>query len=118
MHSENKERDDSVMPTSSTLLQITEKGVYLVHLQYCRGFGVWLVGFFVCVCLFLKYLFFFIYIYIQNKAGNGCLKPAPPWKEDRIRTGKDTHTPEGRAETFGIKSLENHVTNMTFLESK
>lgn len=81
------------------------------------GFG-WLVGFFVCVCLFLKYLFFFKYIYIQNKAGNGCLKPAPPWKEDRIRTGRDTHTPERRAETFGIKSLENHVTNMTFLESK
>ncbi|XP_054670478.1 alpha-catulin isoform X2 [Grus americana] len=54
----------------------------------------------------------------KNKAGNGCLKPAPPWREDRIRTGTNVHTPERRAETFGIKSLENHVTNMTFLESK
>uniref|UniRef100_A0A8D2M1U8 Catenin alpha like 1 n=1 Tax=Zonotrichia albicollis TaxID=44394 RepID=A0A8D2M1U8_ZONAL len=54
----------------------------------------------------------------KNKAGNGCLKPAPPWKEDRIRTGTNARTPERRVETFGIKSLENHVTNMTFLESK
>ncbi|NXC66230.1 CTNL1 protein, partial [Anhinga anhinga] len=54
----------------------------------------------------------------KNKAGNGCLKPAPPWREERIRTGTNVHTPERRAETFGIKSLENHVTNMTFLESK
>ncbi|XP_021384396.1 alpha-catulin isoform X2 [Lonchura striata] len=54
----------------------------------------------------------------KNKAGNGCLKPAPPWKEDRIRTGTNARIPERRVETFGIKSLENHVTNMTFLESK
>ncbi|XP_074940577.1 alpha-catulin isoform X2 [Phalacrocorax aristotelis] len=54
----------------------------------------------------------------KNKAGNTCLKPAPPWREERIRTGTNAHTPGRRAETFGIKSLENHVTNMTFLESK
>uniref|UniRef100_A0A803VQ36 Alpha-catulin n=2 Tax=Ficedula albicollis TaxID=59894 RepID=A0A803VQ36_FICAL len=54
----------------------------------------------------------------KNKVGNGCLKPAPPWKEDRIRTGTNVRTPERRVDTFGIKSLENHVTNMTFLESK
>ncbi|KAM6086887.1 alpha-catulin [Chlamydotis macqueenii] len=54
----------------------------------------------------------------KNKAGNGYLKPAPPWREDRLRTATNAHTPERRAETFGIKSLENHVTNMTFLESK
>lgn len=57
-------------------------------------------------------------LFIQNKAGNGYLKPAPPWREDRIRSGTNAHAPERRAETFGIKSLENHVTNMTFLESK
>lgn len=54
----------------------------------------------------------------KNKAGNGCLKPAPPWREDRIRIGTNAHTPDRKAETFGIKSLENHVTSMTFLESK
>ncbi|XP_065685852.1 alpha-catulin isoform X2 [Patagioenas fasciata] len=54
----------------------------------------------------------------KNKAGNVCLKPAPPWREDRIRTGSNGHTAERRTETFGIKSLEHHVTNMTFLESK
>ncbi|KAF4790053.1 Alpha-catulin [Turdus rufiventris] len=54
----------------------------------------------------------------KNKVGNDCLKPAPPWKEDRIRTGTNARTPERRVDTFGIKSLENHVTNMTFLESK
>ncbi|NWV79419.1 CTNL1 protein, partial [Dasyornis broadbenti] len=54
----------------------------------------------------------------KNKAGNGCLKPAPPWKEDRIRTGTNARAPERRVDTYGIKSLENHVTNMTFLESK
>lgn len=65
--------------------------------------------------LFLRNL---SYIYTQNKAGNGYLKPAPPWKEDRLRTGTNARTPERRVDTFGIKSLENHVTNMTFLESK
>lgn len=67
------------------------------------------------VCLFSINLWFFS---IQNKAGNGCLKPAPPWRQDRIRTGTNGHTAERRTETFGIKSLEHHVTNMTFLESK
>lgn len=42
MHSENKEHDDSVMPTSSTLLQIAEKGEYLANLQ-C--FQFWVLGF-------------------------------------------------------------------------
>ncbi|NXG51249.1 CTNL1 protein, partial [Psilopogon haemacephalus] len=54
----------------------------------------------------------------KSKSGNGCLKPAPPWREDNIRTGTNAHNPERRAETFGVKTLENHVTNMTFLESK
>lgn len=73
-----------------------------------------MVGWGFCCCLFLRNLFF----NAQNKAGNGCLKPAPPWREDRIRTGTNARTPERKAETFDIKSLENHVTNMTFLESK
>lgn len=34
MHSENKECDDSVMSASSTLLQITEEGKYLLNLHY------------------------------------------------------------------------------------
>ncbi|NXT02872.1 CTNL1 protein, partial [Jacana jacana] len=55
---------------------------------------------------------------LLRKARNGCLKPAPPWREDRIQTGTTAHTPERRTETLGIKSLENHVTNMTFVESK
>lgn len=43
MHSENKECDDSVMSTSSTLLQITEKGEYLLNLYYLKVLGfVWL----------------------------------------------------------------------------
>lgn len=42
VHSENKEHDDSVMPTSSTLLQIAEKGEYLANLQ-C--FQFWVLGF-------------------------------------------------------------------------
>ncbi|XP_064362831.1 alpha-catulin isoform X3 [Dromaius novaehollandiae] len=54
----------------------------------------------------------------KNKAGNSCLKPAPPWTENTVRTGTNAHCPERTAEMFGIKSLENHVTNMTFLESK
>lgn len=54
----------------------------------------------------------------KNKAGNGYLKPAPPWREGRTRTGTNAHTPERRVEMFGIKSLENHLTKMTFLESK
>uniref|UniRef100_A0A803YEI2 Alpha-catulin n=1 Tax=Meleagris gallopavo TaxID=9103 RepID=A0A803YEI2_MELGA len=54
----------------------------------------------------------------KNKAGNGYLKPAPPWKEGRTRTNTNAHAPERRVEMFGIKSLENHVTKMTFLESK
>lgn len=48
MHSENKECDDSVMSTSSTLLQITEKGEYLLNLYYLKVLGFvwlgWLVG--------------------------------------------------------------------------
>lgn len=54
----------------------------------------------------------------KNKAGNGYLKPAPPWREGRTRTGTNAHAPERRVEMFGIKSLENHLTKMTFLESK
>ncbi|XP_068792402.1 alpha-catulin isoform X3 [Struthio camelus] len=54
----------------------------------------------------------------KNKAGNGCLKPAPPWRENRVRTGTNAHYTERTAEMFGIKSLENHITNMTFLESE
>ncbi|XP_062425689.1 alpha-catulin isoform X2 [Rhea pennata] len=54
----------------------------------------------------------------KNKTGNSCPKPAPPWKENRVQTGANTHCPERTAEMFGIKSLENHVTNTTFLETK
>ncbi|NXJ81825.1 CTNL1 protein, partial [Trogon melanurus] len=48
----------------------------------------------------------------------GFFFPAPPWRDFFLRPGMNAHTPERRAETLGIKSLENHVTNMTFLESK
>ncbi|XP_013813167.2 alpha-catulin [Apteryx mantelli] len=54
----------------------------------------------------------------KNKAGNSCLKSAPLWRENRVQAGTNAHCPERTAEMFGIKSLENHVTNMTFLESK
>jgi len=112
MHSENKECDDSVMSTSSNLQQINEKGEYLVRLQYFK-LGIFLFVF-VHVCL----LFTICCLCTQNKAGNGYLKPAPPWREGRTRTGTNAHTPERRVEMFGIKSLENHLTKMTFLESK
>lgn len=108
MHSENKECDDSVMSTSSTLLEITEKGEQLLNLHYLKVLGFGWLGCLRNLC----------YIHTQTKAGNGCLKSAPPWKEDRIRTATNARTPERRVDTFGIKSLENHVTNMTFLESK
>lgn len=62
MHSENKECDDSVMPASSTLLQITEKGEYLVHLQYFKG-GFWVL--FVC---FQEIFGFFLYRIKQETA--------------------------------------------------
>lgn len=78
-----------------------------------KSSGVCLVG--LVGWLFLRNI---SYIHSQTKAGNGCLKPAPPWKEDKIRTTTNACTPERRVDTFGIKSLENHVTNMTFLESK
>lgn len=74
------------------------------------------LGFFVFVYVCL--LFIICCLCMQNKAGNGYLKPAPPWKEGRTRTSTNVHAPERRVEMFGIKSLENHVTKMTFLESK
>jgi len=112
MHSENKECDDSVMSTSSNLQQINEKGEYLVRLQYFK-LGI----FCLFLCMFACFLQYVVFC-TQNKAGNGYLKPAPPWREGRTRTGTNAHTPERRVEMFGIKSLENHLTKMTFLESK
>lgn len=55
MHSENKEHDDSVMPTSSTLLQITAKGEYLVNLQ-C--FHFWVLGFLLLLVFVSLKIFF------------------------------------------------------------
>lgn len=76
------------------------------------------LGFFcLFLCMFACFLQYVVFC-TQNKAGNGYLKPAPPWREGRTRTGTNAHTPERRVEMFGIKSLENHLTKMTFLESK
>lgn len=56
MHSENKECDDSVMSTSSSLQQINEKGEHLVHLQYFKP-GIFCL--FLCMfACFLQYVVF------------------------------------------------------------
>lgn len=69
MHSENKERDDTVVPTSSTLLQITEKGTWFIcsilkffWLVFCC---YWLGGFFLFF-VFKKCCFFVVFFEIHR----------------------------------------------------
>ncbi|EMP33911.1 Alpha-catulin, partial [Chelonia mydas] len=50
--------------------------------------------------------------------GNGWLKSPHPWRENRLQTNTNDDSMEGKTDAFGIKSLEHHVANLTFLESK
>ncbi|KAJ1202996.1 hypothetical protein NDU88_006791 [Pleurodeles waltl] len=51
------------------------------------------------------------------KSGNGCLRTPHTWRENRMQTADDSL--DGKtAEAFGVRSLEHHVANLTFLESK
>ncbi|XP_044298744.1 alpha-catulin isoform X1 [Varanus komodoensis] len=55
----------------------------------------------------------------KHKAGNGYLRVHHPWKENGLHAA----TREGRGlaggtDAFGIKSLEQHVANLTVLENK
>ncbi|XP_014450681.2 alpha-catulin [Alligator mississippiensis] len=54
----------------------------------------------------------------KQKAGNGYLRSPPPWRENRIQTKINGESLEGKTEAFGVISLEHHVANLTFLESK
>ncbi|KAM7175622.1 alpha-catulin isoform 1-T1 [Macrochelys suwanniensis] len=50
--------------------------------------------------------------------GNGWLRSPHPWRENRLQTNTNEDSMEGKTDAFGIKSLEHHVANLTFLESK
>lgn len=53
------------------------------------------------------------------KAGNGCYRSTPTWRENRLQNIANEDGLEGKSvEAFGVKSLEHHVANLTFLESK
>ncbi|XP_068092805.1 alpha-catulin isoform X2 [Hyperolius riggenbachi] len=53
------------------------------------------------------------------KAGNGCYRSPPSWRENRIQNVANEDGLDGKSvEAFGVKSLEHHVNNLTFLESK
>ncbi|CAJ0940738.1 unnamed protein product [Ranitomeya imitator] len=53
------------------------------------------------------------------KVGNGCYRPPGSWKENKIQNVSNEDGLEGKTvEAFGVKSLEHHVANLTFLESK
>ncbi|KAM4705723.1 alpha-catulin isoform 2-T2 [Rhinophrynus dorsalis] len=53
------------------------------------------------------------------KAGNGCYLPPPSWRENRLQNMTNEDGLDGKnVEAFGVKSLEHHVANLTFLESK
>ncbi|XP_050794136.1 alpha-catulin isoform X3 [Gopherus flavomarginatus] len=60
-----------------------------------------------CCCLFLK-----------CGTGNGWLRSSHPWRENRLQRNKNEDSMEGKTDAFGIKFLEHHVANLTFLESK
>lgn len=56
---------------------------------------------------------------LQCKAGNGCYRPNTTWRENRLQNVATEDGLEGKSvEAFGVKSLEHHVANLTFLESK
>ncbi|XP_044859699.1 alpha-catulin isoform X1 [Mauremys mutica] len=50
--------------------------------------------------------------------GNGWLRSSHPWRENRLQRNTNEDSMEGKTDAFGIKSLEHHVANLTFLESK
>ncbi|XP_050794135.1 alpha-catulin isoform X2 [Gopherus flavomarginatus] len=50
--------------------------------------------------------------------GNGWLRSSHPWRENRLQRNKNEDSMEGKTDAFGIKFLEHHVANLTFLESK
>ncbi|KAM9165854.1 alpha-catulin [Pangshura tecta] len=50
--------------------------------------------------------------------GNGWLRSSYPWRENRLQRNTNEDSMEGKTDAFGIKSLEHHVANLTFLESK
>uniref|UniRef100_K7FT52 Alpha-catulin n=2 Tax=Pelodiscus sinensis TaxID=13735 RepID=K7FT52_PELSI len=50
--------------------------------------------------------------------GNGWLRSPRPWRQNRLQRNTNDDSMEGKTDAFGIKSLEHHVTNLTFLESK
>ncbi|XP_024058326.1 alpha-catulin isoform X2 [Terrapene carolina triunguis] len=50
--------------------------------------------------------------------GNGWLRSPHPWRENRLQRNTNEDSMEGKTDAFGIKSLEHHVANLTFLESK
>ncbi|KAM9307941.1 alpha-catulin [Gastrophryne carolinensis] len=53
------------------------------------------------------------------KTGNGCYRTSPSWRENRLQNVTNEDGLEGKSvEAFGVKSLEHHVANLTFLESK
>ncbi|KAE8597594.1 hypothetical protein XENTR_v10016526 [Xenopus tropicalis] len=53
------------------------------------------------------------------KTGNGCFQSSPSWRENCLQNITNEDSMEGRTvEAFGVKSLEHHVANLTFLESK
>ncbi|XP_029445841.1 LOW QUALITY PROTEIN: alpha-catulin [Rhinatrema bivittatum] len=55
----------------------------------------------------------------KYKAGNGCLRSPRTWKTNRLQTELNENSLDGKTvEAFGVKSLEYHVANLTFLESK
>ncbi|KAG8442532.1 hypothetical protein GDO86_011362 [Hymenochirus boettgeri] len=52
------------------------------------------------------------------KASNGCFRTPPSWKENRLQSITNEDGVDGKSvEAFGVKSLEHHVANLTFLES-
>ncbi|XP_043364444.1 alpha-catulin isoform X3 [Dermochelys coriacea] len=55
---------------------------------------------------------------LLKKCGNGWLRSPHPWRENRLQTNTNDNSMEGKTDAFGIKSLEHHVANLTFLESK
>ncbi|XP_067425995.1 alpha-catulin isoform X5 [Emydura macquarii macquarii] len=52
------------------------------------------------------------------RTGNGCFRSPHPWRENRLQTNTNEDSKEGKTNAFGIKSLDHHVANLTFLESK
>ncbi|KAJ6661425.1 hypothetical protein lerEdw1_015054 [Lerista edwardsae] len=55
----------------------------------------------------------------KHKAGNGYLRAYHPWRENGLHeVAKEGSGLAGRSDSFGIKSLEQHIASLTFLENK